>query len=1430
MGEFSDFIDATQSYTIESSIETSITNTEITEVSNDDLLSIPTTSDANNLIRLVNNGAGVNNLYIIQANANGEIRFLQGNASNNNDVGETQPYNVKIGTDGKLYIYWTYNFLSNPLRFSGWYDIAEDVASQGNQLSLLELATIALEAQITIANTNIGILDTTLSGFISTQNAINIEVNTTLNEHTAEIGALATQVAVLPNLQRFFNGSAFVNGNRRGIAGLWRRSNWKDAQELLANRYTSRVVQGRVGSVMVAERTLQAVELEAFELVSNTASVAMNRAIGDISTAFGIVGAGAILAGIYRYYTNAQEDQRNDLIKDLVETKEDMILQQANTPNPFYTTQNRITKASLVIDASTDNAYGGAVGVYEVEGLTQYTGVVLNMEIYLDGGIKKARVVSVVSGGGRVWVVGNQIQIPKSTKLGGYDAGVGTIDLLKIDVVSVFNPLEVVDETINGLIAEQADEDRRDRRRKGVIGAGEYDTTTLTTASATETNSITGEVITYNTLKSRLNLLPTGASDVDVYTSTGKIGVGTTPETPLHTYNATNNILRIATADSGEASLELKRGTDVDGYTDWRMRSKTGRFELQYEDDVIAYGDTGSEIFSTNTTLLTISKDTQINANVGIGTTASTTLNTYHLTDNILRMETGAGTTAKTQIQFVKGTTTDINADFRLISELAFFKLQYSTNILAFGDTGSDLISARATSLTLHKNTTLSANVGIGGVNPHATYKVNVGGDVNISSGSSYRINGAVLSYNNLANKLTAGANITIDANNEISADVPTANNLLSTITSGTLAVAYGGTGANDILANAIPFGNATEDAYTYTTNFKYDAPNGRLAVGLPTASYTIDCGGDINIPLTSNYRIGGSPLSYNNLADKLTAGTNITITSGVIDAIVPAQLTAGTNITITSGAINAIVPAQLTAGTNIDITSGVISAVVPTTFSASAITSGTLAIARGGTGTTTIGNGTIPIGNATQNAYTWTNLFKYDLNNARLSLGVSTPLYTLDVAGSVNISSGNSYRVNGTALTFTNLTGTCPVSKGGTGLGVVATGVIPFGNLTSDAYSWRVLFNWDDTNLRLGVNKTSPAYTIDTGGDINIPTGSVYRIGGTALSYTNLTNQLTAGTNITITSGAINASISTIDAGAITTGTLPVGRGGTGATSYTSGNILYGSGTSPIASSTNLKYVSNRLGINMSGTPLTNLHIGATFFSSSGFYTFFDYNSGNIGFTNASRTDVCAYFQGSLWLAGGRFLATSSDTRIKKDIEDIDDDSALNMILAVEPKTYKYIDNVALGNNRVYGFIAQQIKEVIPQAVKIQKERIPNVMLLATYNNNIITLPSQPVSVVIKVGDTIKCYDKDNKEIVAFVDEVIDTLTFRIKELEEPYTDTKIFIYGTEIDDFHTIDKNYIYTLNVCATQELHRKIVSQEERIRQLEEKVERLLNYLT
>ena len=255
------------------------------------------------------------------------------------------------------------------------------------------------------------------------------------------------------------------------------------------------------------------------------------------------------------------------------------------------------------------------------------------------------------------------------------------------------------------------------------------------------------------------------------------------------------------------------------------------------------------------------------------------------------------------------------------------------------------------------------------------------------------------------------------------------------------------------------------------------------------------------------------------------------------------------------------------------------------------------------------------------------------------------------------------------------------------------------------------------------------------------------------------------------------------------------------------------------IASNGNIGIGTNNPGFRLEVSGVTN----------AGTFNAYYLNSAGTG-TWSSWANTCAKFNGDVWCTNTFFA--SSDVRIKEDIQDINDDNALQSILSIEPKTYKYVDKIEKGDKKVYGFIAQQVRDVIPEIVSIQISYIPNIYSIADYNSNVITLSSQPTKVVIKVDDKIKCYDKDNKELLVEVVEVIDDLTFRIKDNE--YSDTKIFVYGTFVDDFHTLDKTYIFTLNVCATQELHRRIEaqsllikSQDDRIKDLETKMERILS---
>jgi FtsZ-binding cell division protein ZapB len=137
----------------------------------------------------------------------------------------------------------------------------------------------------------------------------------------------------------------------------------------------------------------------------------------------------------------------------------------------------------------------------------------------------------------------------------------------------------------------------------------------------------------------------------------------------------------------------------------------------------------------------------------------------------------------------------------------------------------------------------------------------------------------------------------------------------------------------------------------------------------------------------------------------------------------------------------------------------------------------------------------------------------------------------------------------------------------------------------------------------------------------------------------------------------------------------------------------------------------------------------------------------------------------------------------------------------------------------------------VIPDAVKIQTEFIPNIFTVASFDavESIITF-AEPIAVEISVNTRLKCYDMRNNTIIVVVAEIISQGLFKIRMNEEnPLRGTRIFVYGTEVKDFHALNKEYINTLNVSAVQELHRKIVLQQGEINELKEKVNVLINYI-
>lgn len=216
-------------------------------------------------------------------------------------------------------------------------------------------------------------------------------------------------------------------------------------------------------------------------------------------------------------------------------------------------------------------------------------------------------------------------------------------------------------------------------------------------------------------------------------------------------------------------------------------------------------------------------------------------------------------------------------------------------------------------------------------------------------------------------------------------------------------------------------------------------------------------------------------------------------------------------------------------------------------------------------------------------------------------------------------------------------------------------------------------------------------------------------------------------------------------------------------------------------------------------------------------------------------------------------FFATS-DKRIKNQISSIRDDDALQIVRKIDPVRYKYIDSASRHNEMEYGFIAQDVKSVLPYSVRTETDFIPNIYDMGDFTKidsgaSMITLRNKTVEHV-QIGDSIKIIDLKEVQHVCKIldvnynylivdtdlDNIVSKLPLTIHDIENGVQSNTVFVFGTRVDDLHVLDKHAIYSVNVAAVQEIDRiqqqqvsTIQGQEMRIKALEDKLELLSNKL-
>jgi hypothetical protein len=203
-------------------------------------------------------------------------------------------------------------------------------------------------------------------------------------------------------------------------------------------------------------------------------------------------------------------------------------------------------------------------------------------------------------------------------------------------------------------------------------------------------------------------------------------------------------------------------------------------------------------------------------------------------------------------------------------------------------------------------------------------------------------------------------------------------------------------------------------------------------------------------------------------------------------------------------------------------------------------------------------------------------------------------------------------------------------------------------------------------------------------------------------------------------------------------------------------------------------------------------------------------------GTANWSGVGISLRVSSGIW---GTEIFLTSDSRIKTNVQDLNDLEALTILRQLQPKRYTYKDTIAKGETPVYGFIAQEVAEVLDYAVDTKSDYIPNIYQLCTIENNIIT-SSQPMNIINITSGQLQIYypfNETEKQINVNILNIIDSYTVAI----EPITDItggNVFVYGELVNDFNVLKKDAIWTITTAALQEMDRELQATKNELQEL------------
>jgi hypothetical protein len=211
---------------------------------------------------------------------------------------------------------------------------------------------------------------------------------------------------------------------------------------------------------------------------------------------------------------------------------------------------------------------------------------------------------------------------------------------------------------------------------------------------------------------------------------------------------------------------------------------------------------------------------------------------------------------------------------------------------------------------------------------------------------------------------------------------------------------------------------------------------------------------------------------------------------------------------------------------------------------------------------------------------------------------------------------------------------------------------------------------------------------------------------------------------------------------------------------------------------------------------------------------------------------------------------ALVSDARVKYNVRDMDSKEAMNAILSLQPKRYEYVDKTISDFDKHVGFIAQETKYCIPESVRTKRDFIPNVYSMAKVtvrqtSSILLTSVQKPITCIIVdelkeqgsgeskqtysiKGVKLKLFNRAKQPVCVTCIESIDDYNIVVESCTNQCTLTsdEYFVYGQEVEDYHYMNNDAIFSTLVSAFQELDRRVKQQDVVIQELKKQMNILL----